>query len=657
MTQKKLRYAIVTDQLLAVRKTVAISIPVNILLGVASLLVAHHAGETTLGAIWFTISSIVNAMRIILCRLPIRQENKRGSAFGKLYPLSVQHHLLLHTLFAFLSGMVWAFIPVLCNWYTSPQTLFYLTVVCGITAGAVTHGFAYARIPIFFITPSLLSVAICLIAAGGFDRMILALTVLLYLAALIRSSRLSEKLVINDSRLKNEATALSRSLEVANEQQRLVAEQMQQRAVHDQLTGLLNRSGFAEALERAAEGGKEGCLMLFDLDGFKSVNDAYGHKTGDRVLVEVARRLTEVMDKDATVARLGGDEYAIYLGTLPSHQEAEILATRLITAISIPFSKLDAGRVGASVGIYIGKISDMDELMIYADAALYAAKKEGRNRFRIFDDALRMEAQISRDVERDLAQALSKETLEIWFQPVMADDGKRVDTFEALLRWKHAQHGWITPSTIIDTAAITGLSEPLFRFIAREAAIMALSLKSIGRGNIKIAFNVSPRELAQIAVDELLLAKLERMGVSPSAIVLEITEEGAINPRLIQHKLTRLASSGVRLAIDDFGIGYSSLGSLQQIPASRVKIDKSLVTGTTLTSTNRSLIDAVLRVSEAYGFDVVVEGVETESDFWTMQQLGCKLMQGFYFSGAMPRDKAIAWLDGIKKDIGQPLAP
>lgn len=645
MTEPSLRYAILTDQLFAVRKTVAISMPVNMLLGAASLLVAMHADKSATGVVWFVFSSIVNVLRLVLCRLPVQHSERQtdGPLFGLSYP-GVVGHLHLHTILALLSGLVWGSVPVMCDWYTSPQTLFYLAVICGITAGAVTHGLSYARVPMCFITPPLISACICLVLAGGFERNMLAATVLLYLAALIRGTRVGEALIVKDSQLKNEATALSRSLEIANQQKTVYAEEMQSRAVRDQLTGLLNRRGFTEMLEQMSAAHDDGCLILLDLDGFKSVNDAFGHKSGDRVLIEVARRLTDVLVGEAILARIGGDEFAILLRQRIAEEEAEAIATQVITAISIPFSKLDPGRVGVSAGVYLGSINEIDEVMIYTDAALYAAKKQGRNHFRLFDEQLQLEAELNRDIERDLAKALANETIEIHYQPIMADGGKRVDTFEALLRWQHPQHGWIAPPNIIDVAAMTGLSESLLRFIVRDATIMALMLKSIGRDDVRLAVNVSPRELAQIAVDDLILSKFEKMGVSPSTFELEITEDVAIDPRLVQSKLNKLSGTGVRIAIDDFGMGYSSLGSLQQIRADRVKIDKVFVTGTTLASAHRSLLDAVLRVSEAYGFDVVAEGVETEDDLKTMQRLGCSRMQGYLFARPMPKDKALTWL-------------
>ena len=210
------------------------------------------------------------------------------------------------------SGVVWAFIAILCEGYTAPQTVFYLTVICGITAGAITAGFAYARMPICYIVPVLLSVAACLIYAGGFERYCLAATAVLYLAALMRGAFESEALFRQSSRLKNEATAMAASLAAARDQATEAAVELGHRAAHDALTGLLNRNGLMQAVASLPPArATRLTLMLLDLDGFKGINDAFGHKAGDRVLVEVSRRLRQSLESDVIVARWGGDEFAV----------------------------------------------------------------------------------------------------------------------------------------------------------------------------------------------------------------------------------------------------------------------------------------------------------------------------------------------------------
>lgn len=632
--------AIRLDQLYAVRKTVSISIPVNIVLGIAAVVIAINSGRTTTGLGWFFVSSLVNVFRFGFCRYPINTDN---AGRARLPQLSVNQHLVMHAVFALASGIVWASIPILSDGYTTPESLFYLILGCGITAGAVTYGYSFAPIAISFITPPILSAVGCFIWAGGLERNLLAATMVLYLAALVRGAIVGQRLVRSDSRLKHEATLLSRSLEVANANAISFASLMQQRAVHDQLTGLLNRRGFSEALELYVPGNERVCLMLLDLDGFKSVNDAFGHKAGDRVLIEVARRLRATVPDDILVARLGGDEFAILYDDRSVEEEPEILATRLIAAISIPFSQLDAGRVGVSIGIYQGRTQDIDEMLIYADTALYSAKKEGRNRFRMFDEELRRQALIRRDIERDLATALAKEEPEIWFQPIMRDGGRKLDTLEALLRWNHPEHDWIDPMEIVGTAATSGLSETLTRFVLREVINMIRVLKALGMTDVRVAMNVSPREMAQIAIDELVLRKLKEKGAPASMLELEMTEEVAVNPRAVQEKLARLKAAGVSLAIDDFGSGYSSLGLLQQFHVHRVKIDKSFIAGVAGSEKDRSLVGAVLGVSRAFGFDVVAEGVEREEDVEALRELGCSLLQGYYFAKPMSFEQAVNW--------------
>ncbi len=310
-----LRASIRRDQLEAVRRSVQQAMPVNALLGVTGALVAANAGLGGAGLAWFTVSSVVNLTRFGLCRAPcLGLATPEGAPpdQARAAARAVDRHLHLATVAAFLSGLVWSLVALLCDGYTAPQTLFYLVVVCGITAGSVTHGMAYAAIPASFITPPLLTVAGCLAWAGGFDRTGLALTTLLYLAALLRSAIETERNFCRTSRLKNEATALARARQEAHAAASSLADEMRRRATHDALTGLMNRAGFAQAAEaRILRPGPAPCLMLLDLDGFKSVNDVYGHSTGDRVLIEVAQRLRRTLPPGALAARFGGDEFAV----------------------------------------------------------------------------------------------------------------------------------------------------------------------------------------------------------------------------------------------------------------------------------------------------------------------------------------------------------
>ncbi|MBB2963311.1 bifunctional diguanylate cyclase/phosphodiesterase [Methylobacterium sp. R2-1] len=636
------------DQLDAVRASMQWALPVNMLLGLTSFLVALHSGHGALGGFWFAASTAANLLRWSLCRAPcagLVTSSDESPAAGETACRSIDRHLRLACLAALLSGSVWAFVPILCDGYTTAQTLFYLTVTCGITAGAVTHGIAYARIPICFITPPLLSVAICLLAVGGFDRNCLAATVLLYLAALIRSTIATEWSFRETSRLKNEATALAEARKAAHASASALAEEMRERATHDGLTGLLNRAGFVQRAEERLAAGQALCLMLLDLDGFKSVNDVYGHTTGDRVLVEVAHRIRVALPADCDAARLGGDEFALVYDTARLIESPASLADRLIRIVAEPFESFDTGRLGMSIGICQRPADSLTHLLSCADEALYAAKHSGRNHFRLFDEGLRARLEVRRDCERDLSQALAEGALEVWFQPIFGRDGRAVINLEALVRWHHPVHGWVPPADLIAAAATAGLTESLLRFILEQVCGMLCTLRDRGRHDLSVAMNVSPREMAQIAVDEIVLGRLRLLGLPATALEIEITEETALDIEAVQGKLLALSRAGIRMALDDFGTGYSSLASVRQLRADRVKIDRSLVTGLTEAEDKRGLVQAVLGLGRALGLEVVAEGVETADDLATLQAMGCPFMQGYHLGRPQSAEAILGFLE------------
>ncbi len=638
---------ILRDQLVALRRTTLIAMPVSAVLGFIITLVSIRYGHGRAGLAWYATSSASNLLRVVLCLvpLPVPVAPSAGAKRGRRAVSPVRRRLRFCAVAALVSGFTWALIPVLCDGYTTPQAMFYLTVVCGATAGAVTHGAAYARVPACFITPALLSVCICLFHTGGFDRNCLGVTVLLYLAALIQVAHQSEAAFRQSSRLTNEATMLAHSLREAHARSISVAQQMSHRATHDELTGLLNRAGFMQDVERRAAAARAPlCLMLLDLDGFKSVNDVYGHKAGDRVLAEVARRLRETLTEDFAIARIGGDEFAVFFTLAAPRASPPILATRLITAIEVPYAAFDAGRLGVSIGVHVARDFNITEMLTCADEALYVAKAAGRNRYFLFDDGLRDRLEMRRDVERDLRRALTEQALEVWYQPVFSDDGTVLVNLEALVRWRHPRHGWIPPQELVATAAIAGLSETLLRFIFDDVCLMIGSLRDLGMERAWVAMNVSPREVSRIAVDELLLGGLREAGLPPAMLEIEITEETALDIRSVQDKLNRLSQAGVHIAIDDFGIGYSSLASLRHLQVNRIKIDRSFVTGIAASSGDQILVQAILKIGDSLGIEVVAEGVETADDLQLLQGLGCRLIQGHYFQPARPRAEVVGWL-------------
>ncbi|MFT4089585.1 MAG: EAL domain-containing protein [Asticcacaulis sp.] len=642
------------DQLVAVRHSVQISIPINIILSLIVTAVTAYYSSLEAGLLWFVAASTANLVRTCICRAPLPgalPDSQSKSLLAPFSRMSVDRHFQLATIAAFVSGCVWALMPALCAGYTTPQANFYLVVICGITAGAVTHGNAYAYIPISFLIPPLMSMAASLsFVSGSFDRYFLTAATLLYIFALVRSSLQSQAMFREGSRGKNKATALAASLRTAHISATEVAEEMRHRAIHDTLTGLLNRSGFVNAVDvktnsRSKSAPKPLCLMILDLDGFKSVNDVFGHRAGDEVLIEVARRLERSLSKDFTIARLGGDEFAIMFETDTSRNIPTLIADRIVTEISAPFTGFDAGRVGISIGIFESRNSeDFSEMMVRADAALYAAKSGGRNRYYAFDDELDNRLSMKRDIERDLLRALNEGELSMWYQPIMCEGGCRLSNFEALLRWQHPRYGWVPPADIVETAAVLGLSEPLLKFIIREVCQMISRLEAVQPGNVWVAMNVSPREMSRLPVDTYILDALSALNISPQRLELEVTEETAMDIRTVQDKLKTLSNAGIRIAIDDFGVGYSSLSSLRQLSVDRIKIDNSFIRNLPASKADQVMVQAIINLGHSLGIDVVGEGVETEEIQTLLQNLGCETMQGYHLGRPMPEADLNLWM-------------
>jgi diguanylate cyclase (GGDEF)-like protein len=391
--------------------------------------------------------------------------------------------------------------------------------------------------------------------------------------------------------------------------------------------------------------------MVLDLDGFKSVNDLFGHRAGDQVLIEVARRIREALSDEFIIARIGGDEFAVFYQLAAAASPPAVLARGLITAIEVPFDTFDAGRIGASIGIHVTQGADIAEMLTYADEALYAAKSAGRNRYYLFDDSLRNRREMRRAVERDLRHGLANRALEVWYQPVFGQDGQTLVSLEALLRWKHPNFGWIPPEDLLAIAAMTGFSESLIAFILAEVCAMIQKLLNLQFGLVWVAMNLSPREVSRIAIDDLVLKKLQDLALLPSMLEIEITEETAMNTQTVQDKLNRLSAAGIRIAVDDFGAGYSSFASLRHLHVDRIKIDRCFVTGIAASPSDQILVQTILKLGQSLKLEVVAEGVETAEDLRTLQALGVQRMQGYYLKAPAPRDDMFNWLEA--RDFGQ----
>jgi diguanylate cyclase (GGDEF)-like protein/PAS domain S-box-containing protein len=416
-----------------------------------------------------------------------------------------------------------------------------------------------------------------------------------------------------------------------------------QLAYFDTLTGLANRARFNErisqALQQAAqEGGRVGVLMM-DLDRFKNINDTLGHLAGDQLLCEVARRLEANVRATDTVARLGGDEFIIVSPQVRGTPELRELAERLLAAVAVPV-RLEGREfvVQASIGIAVypdhGDVAE--QLVRYADGALYRAKEAGRNNVKFYTRDITDSAAERLRLEADLRGAIARGEFEVHYQPKIELATGRIVGAEALLRWLHPERGWIPPSDYIGIAEETGLIVPIAEQVMREACQVACCWNARGEGQRRIAINLSPSQFQLSHVPAIMQRLLQETGSQPEWIELEITEGLLlVNHATTLDTLNALSQMGVRIAIDDFGTGYSALSYLTRFPISTLKIDRSFTQPAMGSEKNLVLVEAIVAMAHGVGLDVVAEGVETQDMSAWLTGIGCDMGQGYLWSGAI----------------------
>ena len=430
---------------------------------------------------------------------------------------------------------------------------------------------------------------------------------------------------------------LRNSIAAAETSARL-AEKMQTLARTDVVTGLLNRAGLNHDLvERMSTLGHNQKLALFwmDLDKFKEVNDALGHQVGDRLLAEVASRLRNATPPGSTVARFGGDEFIVAC-PLSGHPAAHDLAHAMLDEITRPI-RIDEDRleVGSSMGIALlpDDGADIDTLMQSADLALYHSKVNGRSQLTFYDSSMSRNLVRRREIEAELRQALQRDELSIFFQPIVDLSTGQIRTFEALVRWFHPQKGELRPDEFIPVAEETGAIITLGNWITAQAAKAAASWPE----DVTIAVNLSPLQIKAPGAALGILKALREARLDPSRLELEITETVLLDHNDNTDAFIReLSEAGVRFALDDFGTGYSSLGYLNKYPFGKIKVDRSFVSGINVGQKSDAIIRAVSEMGTRLGMQIVAEGLETVDQVEAVRAAGCTLGQGYYFSRAVP---------------------
>jgi diguanylate cyclase (GGDEF)-like protein len=443
-------------------------------------------------------------------------------------------------------------------------------------------------------------------------------------------------------------------LSTAHEETRAAEAQASLMARRDALTGLPNRRIFATDLQSAIKTAQNrrrfSSLLLIDLDGFKKINDLYGHQIGDAVLYDIARRMQATLHKDDTIARLGGDEFAIisegHADMQQHRKEAMQLADRLLKTIRQPLI-FDDHRVrsGASIGIALcrAEASESAPLLHAADVALYHAKVSGGGCSRFFEQSMDDDMRAREMLEKDLIAAISEDAIQPYFQPIVDLRLNEICGFEALARWDHAKHGFIAPNVFIPIVERLGLMTDLTTSILRQACRVARQWPE----KIWIGVNWSPSELKDPSLPSRILTILAEEGLAPGRLEVEITETALMSDMVAAKvALTTLKGFGISIALDDFGTGYSSLSHLQQFQFDKVKVDLSFVQAMQADASSEKIVDAILGLTRSLELKAVAEGIENSAVLARLIEKGCEFGQGYFFSKAVTGPLALELLRG-----------
>ena len=428
--------------------------------------------------------------------------------------------------------------------------------------------------------------------------------------------------------------------------QRQLERELRRKAFHDGLTGLANRALFAERLEhalaRSSRGGRRPAVLFIDLDDFKTVNDSLGHGAGDRLLVEVGKRFGSSLRAGDTLARMGGDEFAVLVEAVEDVELPVELAHRLLDQLRAPFEHARKEVfVGASIGVVVASPDDasVEALLRSADAAMYVAKTNGKDRVEVYAPRMHEVALRRLALKADLERAVDRGELELVYQPIVDLSDRSIVGAEALLRWNHPTRGVVLPGEFIPLAEETGLIVRIGRWVLERATAEAATW-AVGDDGPYVTANVAPRQLLEEGFAATVAMALRASGLAPDRLILEFTEGALIaDAEPVAAVLADLEALGVRLAIDDFGTGFSSLSYLGRLPIDVLKIDRSFVAN--LGSTRgRAVIAAIVRLAEALGLAVVAEGIETRAALEALTNLGVRTGQGYLF--ARPLNRAVA---------------
>lgn len=436
--------------------------------------------------------------------------------------------------------------------------------------------------------------------------------------------------------------------------------QLNYRAHHDGLTGLLNREAFRETLLQKLQQSSpsqvhpemrtQKALLFLDLDYFKLINDSLGHLVGDRLLLAVSRRLQQHIRNHDVLARFGGDEFVLLLNAIAQQQDAEQISKRLIQTLQKPFL-IDGHEIyiDVSIGIVIIKpeTENADDLLRSADLALYRAKSNGRGRYELFDNHMHIDVLSRLHLETDLRNALERQEFSLHYQPIVCTVTRQVQGFEALVRWQHPEKGWISPGKFIPVAEETDLIIRLGWWVLEEACQQMAIWQNRGDelAQAKMSVNVSTKQFFQPDFLERVQAILERVPLEAKYLKLEITESLLMHHAgAIQNKFQQLQSWGIELSLDDFGTGYSSLSYLHKFKIDTLKIDQSFIQKMYQGNQHKAIIKTIIELAKQMEMNVIAEGVEEEKQLQSLKDLGCEMIQGYFIARPMNAENINAFM-------------
>lgn len=488
----------------------------------------------------------------------------------------------------------------------------------------------------------------CGALGGGLQGDSLVYLVLITTLAVLAVALLTSVL---DARLEARTAELARSLTLANQE-------LTQLALHDTLTDLPNRTLLADRIEQAiakvAEQGGCFALMFIDLDGFKPVNDAFGHHIGDLLLKAVAARLRGHLHSQDTLARIGGDEFVL-LVELQEPNDAMDVAVKQVNLVSRPFRVAEHDlQLSASLGIvlYPGNGQDQHELLRNADAAMYHAKSAGKNGYSFFDVSMNSNARQQLQLLQDLRLALEQRQFRLHYQPKFDAQACQPIGAEALLRWEHPQQGLLLPDRFIGLAEKTGLIIPIGEWVLTEACRQMRQWLDHGHHGWRMAVNLSAIQFCHAGLVDSVARALQQNGLPANCLTLEITETTAMHDADASLTvLQRLSDMGVDLSIDDFGTGYSSLMYLKRLPANELKIDRGFVRDLEQDSDDAAIVSAIVALGQALGLRIVAEGVETDKQQDFLTRLGCDSLQGYLLGQPVPAEQFMSKLQAMGPEL------